>query len=111
MNCRLCLAYVRENNKCHGCNGVNKLKIKGCRTCLITKCVKSKKNHYCFECNTFPCARMKHLDKRYSTKYEMSMLENLAYIKKHGIGKFVARENKRWIKGDKVYCVHHHKYY
>ena len=66
---------------------------------------------YCFECDTFPCARLKQLDKRYRTKYEMSMIENLEYIRDHGIRKFVKHEEKRWTKGDKIYCVHHHKYY
>ena len=39
---------------------------------------------------------MKQLDKRYRNRYGMSMLENLAYIEKHGIRKFVKKEKKRW---------------
>lgn len=111
MNCHLCMGFLREKNKCHGCNGARKLKLKGCRNCSITKCVESKKLRYCFECDKFPCRRMKQLDKRYRTKYEMSMIENLEYIKKHGIRKFVKHEQNRWVKGDKIYCVHHYKYY
>jgi hypothetical protein len=40
----------------------------------------------------------------------MSMIENLEYIKKHGVKKFLKREEKRWIKADKIYCVHRHIY-
>ena len=40
-----------------------------------------KKFRYCYECDGFPCARVKRLDKRYRTKYEMSMIENLEYIR------------------------------
>jgi hypothetical protein len=40
-----------------------------------------KKFRYCYECDEFPCARVKRLDKRYRTKYEMGMIENLEYIR------------------------------
>jgi hypothetical protein len=36
------------------------------------------------------------MDKRYSTKYGMSLLENLATIQKHGIREFVRAERKHW---------------
>lgn len=111
MNCHLCMGFLREKNKCLGCNGAKKDKLKGCRNCSITKCVESKKIRYCFECEKFPCARIKRLDERYRGKYEMSMINNLKYIQKHGIRKFVTKEEKKWVRGDKVYCVHHHKYY
>ncbi|MFH0951739.1 MAG: hypothetical protein V1838_00955 [Patescibacteria group bacterium] len=54
---------------------------------------------------------MKQLDKRYRTNYGMSMIKNLKYIKKNGIGKLVQREKQRWIKGAKTLCVHDKKYY
>jgi hypothetical protein len=113
MDCALCLAYLREEKRCPGCRGDDKIKQKSCRLCRIKNCSKRQKNKwtYCFECDTFPCARLKHLDERYRTKYEMSMLANLKYIKKHGIRKFIAHEQKRWVKGDKIYCVHKHKYF
>ncbi len=121
MNCHLCMGYLREkgrivnrqNIKCPGCRGSNAHKAKSCLACRIKNCPKMKQNKwkYCFQCDTFPCARLKQLDKRYRTKYEMSMIENLEYIKKNGIRKFVKHEEKRWVKGDKVYCVHHKKYY
>ncbi len=111
MNCHLCMGFLREKNKCLGCNGAKKDKLKGYRDCSITKCVQSKNIRYCFECDTSPCARIKHLDNRYQTKYEMSMIKNLEYIKKNGIQKFVKHEKKRWVKGAQIYCIHHHKYY
>ncbi len=121
MNCHLCMAYFkklgklpdRQNIPCPGCRGSDKAKAKSCLTCRIKTCTKRQKNkwQYCFQCDTFPCARLKQLDKRYRTKYEMSMIANLEYIRDHGIRRFVKREQRRWTKGDKIYCVHHHKYY
>jgi len=62
------------------------------------------------QCEKYPCQRLKSLDKRYRTKYGMSMISNLEYIRDHGIKKFLIREQKRWVKGGKIYCVHRHEY-
>jgi len=50
------------------------------------------KSKFCFECEKFPCLRIKQLDKRYRTKYNMSVLENLENIKKLGVREFVQNE-------------------
>ena len=111
MNCTLCLGFLREANKCEGCRSGKKLG--GCNRCIIVNCEKRLKNNwqYCFKCDTYPCTRLKQLDKRYRTKYEMSMIENLDYIRDYGIKKFLAREQKRWVKGGQIYCVHKHTYF
>ncbi len=62
-------------------------------------------------CENYPCRRLKNLDKRYRTKYGMSMLENLEFIRENGVRKFVKREQKRWKKDGQIYCVHRKKYY
>lgn len=113
MNCALCMAYLRKKHHCPGCRGDDRTKQQSCRLCRIKNCPKRLKNkwQYCFACDAFPCDRLKHLDERYRTKYEMSMIENSNYIKKHGLKKFLAHEEKRWTKGDMIYCVHKHKYY
>ena len=113
MNCGVCMAYLRDKNTCPGCRIDDPDKAYSCIHCKIKNCPRLKKGgyKYCFECEVFPCAKIKHIDKRYRAKYEMSMINNLKYIRDRGIRKFVQREKKRWIKGDKVYCVHHHKYY
>jgi hypothetical protein len=110
MNCGVCIAHLREKNKCSGCRvpDVNKpitrvrCKIK---TCKIFKNGKAK---FCFECENFPCDNLNHLDKRYRTKYKMSMIENLENIKALGIKEFVKNENARWTcsKCSGTICVH-----
>ena len=98
MNCRLCIGYIREKNTCPGCFKVDAYKTKTRAGCIIRMCEKRKQleNKFCYDCDKFPCIRMKQLDKRYSTKYSMSMIENQEYIKEHGIRKFVQKEKKKW---------------
>ena len=83
-----------KRNTCPGCreDSLNKSKI--CVNCKIKNCDELKKNNYtyCFSCAQFPCARIKHLDKRYRTKYGMSMIENLEHINKSGIRDFIENE-------------------
>lgn len=98
MNCALCVGYLREKNRCAGCLSEDANMPEYCRKCIIRNCDKLKgfKKPYCFECRTFPCARLKRLDKRYRLKYGMSMLENLESIRKNGIRAFVRNEKERW---------------
>jgi len=51
---------------------------------------------YCFECARFPCARLRELDKRYRTKYGMSMIANLESMRTLGLDGFVEKEKTRW---------------
>jgi len=110
MNCGICLGYLREKNKCLGCRreGINKPH--HCAKCIIRKCknMRDEGSTFCYKCKQYPCQRLKRLDKRYKTKYNMSMIENLEFIKEFGIRKFVKQENKRW-KCEKcggVVCIH-----
>ncbi|MFA7244167.1 MAG: hypothetical protein WC080_02690 [Patescibacteria group bacterium] len=41
----------------------------------------------------------------------MSEIENLLYIRDNGIDEFLKSQGKKYIKGDKIYCVHDKKYY
>ena len=99
MNCALCIAFHREKNQCAGCLGEDINKSKSCITCIIKNCDHIDLNgrkKYCFTCEKYPCKRLLQLDKRYSTKYGMSMIENLNNIKVRGIRKFVINERQRW---------------
>ena len=98
MNCGICLGHLREKNQCQGCRTPRDVMMKTCRECSIVRCEKriGKEADYCYLCDSFPCARLKALDKRYRTKYGMSMMENLEYIREHGIDTFVEKEKRRW---------------
>ena len=106
MNCAICSGFLRETrekNVCPGCNGDDVHKPMVCATCRIKNCPELdggerafNEQAFCFACAKYPCTRMKQLDKRYRTKYGMSMLENLANIRELGLDEFVARERVRW---------------
>jgi len=110
MNCALCLAYQRTKNRCHGCISAELPKMNYCARCLIKNCGLLRKGNskYCFNCSEYPCSRIKHIDKRYRTKYGMSMIENLDTIKKIGIQKFLKLEKEKWKcpKCGNIFCVH-----
>jgi hypothetical protein len=110
MNCHLCRAYVRNKNACLGCRGGDSNKSKSCITCQIKNCEKkvSGSFKYCFECGSFPCARLDRLDNRYRTKYGMSMIENLTVVRSLGIRRFIENEKKRWACPEcgRLLCVH-----
>jgi hypothetical protein len=98
INCGICKYHYRKKDTCPGCRGQNVNKSRYCIECIIANCEEIKKNKsgFCYECSKLPCKRLKNLDKRYSTKYHMSMLENQDYIKKYGIEKFLEKEKQKW---------------
>ena len=98
MDCRLCMAYIRERKACPGCRGDNLNKAKTCAACKIKNCVELANGNYayCFSCDHYPCEMIKHIDKRYRTNYGMSMIENLENIRQSGIEDFVEQEKNRW---------------
>lgn len=111
MNCGLCIGHIREKNKCLGCREIDAYKSSYRRECYIRSCQILKNNNweYCSEkCEKYPCTRLKNIDKRYRTKYGMSMMENLRNIKKFGIEKFVESEQIRWKCHEcgEIICVH-----
>lgn len=99
MNCGLCIGHLREKNKCGGCfKKEDENKPKQCRSCTIVNCDKLAitESGFCYDCEIYPCARLKNLDKRYRKNYGMSMIENLNYIQNHGLTKFLVNEEKKW---------------
>ena len=110
MNCGICMGYLRKKNTCPGCRELEATTPVSCVRCIIRNCetVKTNVSGFCYECAKYPCRRLKALDKRYRTRYGMSMLENLEFIREHGLGAFVEKEadRLRCRKCGGVICVH-----
>ncbi|MGE5352441.1 MAG: DUF3795 domain-containing protein [Acidobacteriota bacterium] len=110
INCGICRGHLRVKNKCQGCRASDTSKPKTRVTCQIKTCqvFSSGKANYCFECESFPCGSLKQLDKRYRTKYGMSVIENLLTIKTSGLNKFLQEEKTRWTCKEcgGTVCVH-----
>ena len=97
MNCGTCIAFLRHRNKCYGCRTDASDKLKTRLLCSIKNCVHLKNSNlkFCYECELFPCRRLKQIDKRYRLKYRTSFIENLMLIKEKGIMNFLAFESVR----------------
>ena len=110
MNCGVCIAHLREKNKCPGCRAANDKKPITRVRCKIKTCevLRNGRSTFCFQCTSFPCGHLKHLDRRYRTTYGMSMIDNLESIRNHGIRDFVENEKERWAcaRCGGAICVH-----
>ncbi|RPH31047.1 MAG: DUF3795 domain-containing protein [Bacteroidales bacterium] len=98
INCGVCLAYLRTKNKCEGCWGSDTKKPKHCVACSIKNCEHLLKttSKFCYDCEKYPCSRIKQLDKRYRTKYKMSIIDNLLLIKESGLSNFIQLDKIKW---------------
>jgi len=115
MNCSLCAAYLFKEND-YNKKGFNRKYCPGCiprgKNCVhmgdSCKLLREGLLRFCFECAGFPCSRLKNLDKRYRTKYHMSMIANLRVIKNQGIDEFLEKEEVKWRCGDcgGIICCH-----
>jgi hypothetical protein len=110
MNCAVCRGHLLSKNPCDGCRKITESEPVSRFSCKMRIC-DERKNDYCFYCKEFPCQRLRQLDKRYSTKYGLSEIENLEIIRDQGIRKFLKKENERWVKGNEIFCVHDKQYY
>ncbi len=119
MNCGLCKAYIAYT---HGVPRVRG-KVTYCAGCIprakncyvIRSCKKLSKhqNQSCVQCETMPCEKLAHLDKRYRERYGMSMVENLKELKEQGMDEFLKSQAGKYRCPDcgDVICVHDSKCY
>lgn len=91
LNCAVCSAYLRDKKPCSGCQELD-------TRCVVKHCetIKTNASGFCFECDKFPCRRLKQLDKRYSSRYNMYPIENLECIRDNGMQTLLEREEKKW---------------
>ena len=114
MNCGVCSGYLAMENDLRK-KGFGKTYCAGClprgKNCHYKKrcrLIGSGLVRFCHECRDFPCRIVKTLDKRYRTFYHMSMIENLEFIRKHGLARFLEKESAKWRcpKCGGVICCH-----
>lgn len=103
MNCAVCSGYLARRYDVKK-KGIKMPYCAGCRPrdkkCAFLKkrCRKlmNKKVNFCFECQEFPCQNLEHIDERYRANFHMSEIENLEFIKKNGLKKFMEKEAQKW---------------
>ncbi len=107
--CNLCLGFQRDKNTCVGCT-LSGNKPYHCTVCSIKTCIEKKGNEslLCSQCIKFPCRRIKDLDKRYTSKYGESPIQNMKRINETGRETFVRSEQEKWkcVKCGHLLCVH-----
>lgn len=103
MNCGLCVSYLAMKHDLNK-KGFSKRYCPGCRP-RGKNCTFMKKScdllgkglvQFCFLCANYPCKRLRDLDHRYNSRYHMSMLENLRFIKDNGMDSFLEKEKTKW---------------
>ena len=102
INCAICSRYLSfvnnlKQSQCIGCRPRGQK----C-TFLFGKCTGINNNiltvdtDFCFECDQYPCKQISRMDNRYRNNYKMSIKDNLDYIKKEGIDKFIDDQYERY---------------
>jgi len=118
MSCAICsnyLSYINnlKQSPCKGCRPGNKKCEYLFKKCTgINNNLKGNANAlFCFECNQYPCKQINRMDRRYRNNYKMSIKDNLEYIKKMGIGKFIIEQYKKYscTKCDGLISIHNRK--
>ncbi len=115
MNCALCSSYLSMKNDLKS-KGIKMPYCPGCRprkkNCAFLKkhCSKLSKNEvsFCYECSDFPCRRLTVIDTRYRNRYRMSMIDNLRFIQREGIERFLKNQEELWKckKCGETVCCH-----
>jgi len=101
LDCGLCPRfYTVGPSRCPGCAGPNFFK-KHPSCSFITCCVKKKNLEVCGQCFEFPCSKFKSAEEyqklQDSSSYppDKKILQNLKFIKKYGIEKFMVQQKSR----------------
>jgi hypothetical protein len=110
LNCGRCHGMLRRRNPCPGCRSVQFAAAKPNVKCVMRFCTK-RKGTLCFHCPDFPCAKLRHLDKRYRLKYRTTPIANLEYIRDFGIEAFLEKETAEGMPGGCILCMHDQKLY
>jgi hypothetical protein len=110
INCGTCRAYLRSKNNCPGCMADSGPQRTSCLNCKIRNCaeLRNSESEFCYDCSEFPCSRLKHIDKRYKTKYRTSLIQNLIEIKTKGTEAYLLNERSRWTckSCGSALCIH-----
>jgi len=112
INCNACRAHLRDRNRCSGCLSKGNI-IPHCKNCGIRNCeyLKKSKSGLCYDCEKFPCQMIRQIDKRYTTRYSLSLIKNLYEVKKYGKKEFLKNQEKLLIKPEGILCIHDNKIY
>ena len=96
MNCLVCYKHCYHKKPCSGCRNSDKGKPEHCRKCRIKDCIGDKGLAYCYECPEHPCRLIKNLEKSYNKRYQVSLMENSAFVSRYGLERFMAGQKEKY---------------
>jgi hypothetical protein len=96
VNCGVCSGHLRAKKHCPGCRMDGVEKPTYCLTCKMKVCADGRGAAYCAECASFPCARLKRLDKRYRLRYGVPLVEDARRLIAEGPEAYMQAERERW---------------
>lgn len=94
IDCGLCPRYyTKGSSRCPGCDGPDFSQKHP--TCPFVTCCMKRDFEVCAYCEDFICSKFKDFDVADSFVTHKKSMDNLEYIKSHGIDEFVRLQNKR----------------
>lgn len=96
MNCMVCYKQCYSKKPCAGCLASDIGKPEHCRRCKIKECVKEKGLKYCYQCSEFPCKKIKNIEKSYTLRYGVSLIQNSRSVKEHGLTDFMEKQKTHY---------------
>jgi len=108
LNCLLCYKHLSAKNPCPGCRQEGAGKPAHCQRCSRKECAQSKGLAHCFQCEQFPCKLIKNLERTYSKRYGVSLIENGRMARARGLEQFMQQERGRWScsECEGIVCMH-----
>ena len=89
--CGGCPIYTREKNPCRGAE----INVARCEKCNYQLCCINKGIEHCYECDAFPCGKLKSFSKRWK-KYGQNIIENQNILKESGKEHFLNNFNSQF---------------
>ena len=88
--CGGCPTYLKERNPCPGAEKSDRCK--SCKSYYL--CCTAKGHRFCFECEDFPCRRLRSFARRWR-KYGQNFIENQKELKAIGEEAFLKKWNNK----------------
>lgn len=96
MNCMVCYKHCYHKKPCPGCLAGDAGKPEHCRKCRIKDCVRDRGLAYCFQCPEFPCRDIRSLEKSYTARYRVSLVQSSLTAKEQGIDALMALQRESY---------------
>lgn len=97
IDCKLCSRHLdKKRPPCAGCLRGGSVTSTHSDTCRIKQCAFTQGLLYCFDCEKYPCVRIRRLEKRYRENYGYLLLEAGETARRQGAGALLEEQRTRY---------------